>query len=123
VNWKFLLMGPLLGRCWVCCWRGGANGQSLDLDKQGLVLRNAAGQELQRLPLRAKRWDQRALPDGKQVAAVLQDADSGALHLIESDGRRLRERLRFCWRRPSSTSEPVPVPRRPRPAAGRAAGR
>ena len=94
VSWKFLWMGPLLGLLLGLLLAGGANGQSLDLDKQGLVLRNAAGQELQRLPLRAKRWDQRALPDGKQVA-LLQDADSGALHLIESDGLRLRERLRF----------------------------
>ncbi|UXH78735.1 phytase [Roseateles amylovorans] len=67
---------------------------SLTLTKTGLRLLDAQGQSLDELKLRAKRWDQRRFADGRTVALLL-DADSGALRLIEGRDGRLRERARW----------------------------
>lgn len=61
----------------------------LHLDERGLQLRAADGRELDRLPLRAKRWDQR----GDQ--ALVADANSGALLWVEVAGERLRVKRRW----------------------------
>ncbi len=71
-----------------------AQGQTLELAKSGLRLLDAQGHVQAEMPMRAKRWDQRRLPDGRTVALV-QDADSGALRLIEARQDRLEERRRW----------------------------
>ncbi|MFN4115846.1 MAG: phytase, partial [Inhella sp.] len=63
--------------------------QPLVMDERGLQLRAADGRELDRLPLRAKRWDQR----GDQ--ALLADANSGELLWVEAAGERLRIKRRW----------------------------
>lgn len=68
--------------------------QTLELAKSGLRLLDAQGRLQAEMPMRAKRWDQRRLPDGRTVALV-QDADSGALRLIEAREDRLEERRRW----------------------------
>ncbi len=71
---------------------------SLSLDKQqGLLMRDAAGQLLDRHALRAKRWDRRG------DLALLQDANSGELHLLRAEGTRLR--LLGRWPGPDFTLE------------------
>ncbi len=67
----------------------------LELGKSGLRLLDDAGRPLEDFAVRAKRWDRRVLADGRTVA-LLQDADSGALRLIEVSGQRLRERARWA---------------------------
>ncbi len=76
--------------------------QTLELAKSGLRLLDAQGHVQAELPMRAKRWDQRRLPDGRTVALV-QDADSGALRLIEARQDRLEERRR--WNGPAFNLE------------------
>lgn len=71
-----------------------AQTQTLELVKSGLRLLDAQGRVQAEMPMRAKRWDQRRLPDGRTVALV-QDADSGALRLIEARQDRLEERRRW----------------------------
>lgn len=72
-----------------------ASADTLALAKTGLRLMDGNGQVLAEMPMRAKRWDQRLLPDGRQVALV-QDADSGALRLIEARRDRLVERRHWA---------------------------
>lgn len=67
---------------------------TLRMDKQGLRLLDAQGQQRDTLALRSKRWDQRLLPDGRRVA-LLHDADSNVLLLVEARDGRLRERRRW----------------------------
>jgi 3-phytase len=68
---------------------GAAQASSLKLDKAGLQLLDDGGRELDRLKLRAKRWDQR--PDGAhETVAVLLDADRGRPVLVRSTGQVLR---------------------------------
>ncbi|QPF76169.1 phytase [Roseateles sp. DAIF2] len=63
----------------------------LSLDKgRGLLLQDAQGRELDRLALRAKRWDRRG------DLALLQDADSGELRLLRAAGGRLRPEGRWA---------------------------
>lgn len=62
---------------------------SLRLDRQGLLLLGADGRELDRLPLRAKRWDQRPDRQGRPLAVLL-DADRGLPLLVRSEGQVLR---------------------------------
>lgn len=76
--------------------------QTLSLDKGGLQLRDAQGQLLASHAVRAKRWDQRRLADGRQVA-LLQDADSGELRLLEVRGQALS--LRGRWPAPDFNLE------------------
>lgn len=71
-----------------------APSTTLDLAKTGLRLLDAQGRVLDERPLRAKRWDQRLLPDGRRVALV-QDADSGALHLLHTREGKLQESARW----------------------------
>lgn len=66
----------------------------LELGKSGLRLLDAAGRPLDEFGVRAKRWDRRRLADGTTVA-LLQDADTGVLRLIEVRDQRLRERARW----------------------------
>ena len=66
----------------------------LELGKSGLRLLDAAGRPLDEFGVRAKRWDRRRLADGTTVA-LLQDADTGVLRLIEARDQRLRERGRW----------------------------
>ena len=82
----------------------GAAAPALELGKHGLKLLDAKGQALDEFGVRAKRWDRRRLADGTTVA-LLQDADSGALRLIEVAGGRLRERAR--WAGPAFDVEAV----------------
>ncbi|OWQ86366.1 hypothetical protein CDN99_21070 [Roseateles aquatilis] len=77
---------------------------ALSLAKSGLRLLDAQGRVVDEFSVRAKRWDRRALADGTTVA-LLQDADSGALRLIEVRGDRLRERAR--WAAPAVDVEAV----------------
>ncbi len=67
---------------------------SFSLTKTGLRFQDRHGQTLDELKLRAKRWDQRRLADGRPVA-LLQEADSGTLRLIDVHHGRLRERARW----------------------------
>ena len=71
-----------------------APAQQLSLSKSGLQLRDDQGQLLATHAVRAKRWDQRRLADGRQVA-LLQDADSGELRLLEVSGQALSLRARW----------------------------
>ncbi len=68
--------------------------QSLQLDSKGLRLLDTQGRTLQDLSLRAKRWDQRALPDGGRLA-LLQDADSAELLLVRARQGRLTVEARW----------------------------
>lgn len=81
-----------------------ATPPKLELGKTGLKLLDAKGQALDEFSVRAKRWDRRQLADGTTVA-LLQDADSGVLRLIEVRDRQLRERAR--WTGPSFNVEAV----------------
>ncbi len=74
---------------------GGVQAQSLSLGKQGLELRDAGGALRDRLALRIKRWDQRPGTDGQGPLALVQDADSGRLQLLQAQGQRLRELARW----------------------------
>ncbi|MDH0863747.1 phytase [Mitsuaria sp. GD03876] len=76
----------------------------LELGKGGLKLLDAKGQALDEFGVRAKRWDRRQLADGTTVA-LLQDADTGALRLIEVRGAQLHERAR--WAGPAFDVEAV----------------
>lgn len=67
---------------------------TLELAKSGLRLLDGQGHVQAEMPMRAKRWDHRQLPDGRTVALV-QDADSGALRLIEARQGQLQERRRW----------------------------
>jgi myo-inositol-hexaphosphate 3-phosphohydrolase len=70
-----------------------AAATSLKLDKAGLQLLDANGRELDRLKLRAKRWDQRAdrgSQGGYETVAVLLDADRGRPVLVRTEGQVLR---------------------------------
>lgn len=73
----------------------GADEPVLELGKSGLRLLDAKGRALDEFGVRAKRWDRRRLADGTTVA-LLQDADSGTLRLLEVRGDRLRERARWA---------------------------
>jgi 3-phytase len=86
------------------------SAQTLELAKSGLRLVDAQGQVKAEMPMRAKRWDQRRLPDGRTVALV-QDADSGALRLIEAQQGQLTERRR--WEGPSFNVEALCLYRPP----------
>jgi 3-phytase len=79
-----------------------APAQQLSLSKSGLQLRDAQGQLLATHAVRAKRWDQRRLADGRQLA-LLQDADSGELRLLEVSGQALS--LRGRWPAPDFNLE------------------
>ncbi|MBN8506255.1 MAG: phytase [Burkholderiales bacterium] len=68
---------------------GALTAQPFVMDGKGLQLRAGDGRELDRLPLRAKRWDQR----GDQ--ALLADANSGELLWVEAVGERLRIKRRW----------------------------
>lgn len=72
---------------------------TLKLDKTSLQLLDESGRELDRLKLRAKRWDQRSEPgeagaaaskSGAENVAVLLDADRGRPVLVRSQGQVLR---------------------------------
>lgn len=76
----------------------------LDLGKSGLKLLDVKGKAVDEFGVRAKRWDRRQLADGTTVA-LLQDADTGALRLIEVRGSQLRERAR--WHGPAFDVEAV----------------
>ncbi len=76
----------------------------LELGKHGLTLRDSKGQALDEFGVRAKRWDRRVLADGTTVA-LLQDADSGALRLLEVREGKLRERAH--WSGPAYDVEAV----------------
>ena len=76
----------------------------LELGRGGLRLLDDQGRLLDEFGVRAKRWDRRQLADGTTVA-LLQDADSGALRLIEVRDRRLRERAH--WTGPAFDVEAV----------------
>ncbi|WP_431259687.1 phytase [Roseateles chitinivorans] len=76
----------------------------LELGKSGLRLLDDKGQVVDEFGVRAKRWDRRQLADGTTVA-LLQDADSGALRLIEVRDRQLRERAQ--WTGPAFDVEAV----------------
>ena len=76
----------------------------LELGKNGLRLLDAAGQPADEFSVRAKRWDRRLLADGTTVA-LLQDADTGVLRLIEVRGQRLRERGQ--WAAPAIDVEAI----------------
>ncbi|WP_231993154.1 phytase [Mitsuaria sp. 7] len=77
---------------------------SLELGKSGLRLLDDKGQVVDEFGVRSKRWDRRQLADGTTVA-LLQDADSGALRLIEVRDRQLRERAH--WAGPAFDVEAV----------------
>ncbi|SEK79771.1 3-phytase [Roseateles sp. YR242] len=68
----------------------------------GMARGDSPGEIKAELPMRAKRWDQRRLPDGRTVALV-QDADSGALRLIEARNGTLLERRQ--WEGPAFNVE------------------
>ncbi|MFY7867286.1 phytase [Roseateles sp.] len=69
----------------------GAPANSFKLDKAGLHLLDRQGRELDRLKLRAKRWDQRGAGPGQpESVAVLLDADRGRPVLVRSQGQVLR---------------------------------
>lgn len=76
----------------------------LELGKSGLRLLDAAGQPADEFSVRAKRWDRRRLADGTTVA-LLQDADTGILRLIEVRDQRLRERGQ--WAAPAIDVEAI----------------
>nr|WP_297380107.1 phytase [uncultured Roseateles sp.] len=76
----------------------------LELGKNGLRLLDAAGQPVDEFSVRAKRWDRRRLADGTTVA-LLQDADTGTLRLIEVRDQRLRERSQ--WAAPAIDVEAI----------------
>jgi len=65
-----------------------ACADSLKLDKQGLLLLDSQGRELDRVTVRAKRWDQRELPDG--LLAVVLDTDRGRPLLVRARAQRLQ---------------------------------
>ncbi|MEK8047773.1 phytase [Ideonella margarita] len=71
-----------------------ALADSLSLGKQGLRLLGEQGQVLDEVQLRAKRWDQRLLADGAPLA-LLHDADSGELLLLQAAAGRLRTVARW----------------------------
>lgn len=77
---------------------------ALELGKSGLRLLDDKGQVVDEFGVRAKRWDRRQLADGTTVA-LLQDADSGALRLIEVGDRQLRERAH--WHGPAFDVEAI----------------
>lgn len=77
---------------------------TLELGKSGLRLLDDKAQVVDEFGVRAKRWDRRQLADGTTVA-LLQDADSGALRLIEVRDRKLRERAH--WAGPAFDVEAV----------------
>lgn len=72
-----------------------AQAPQLTLGKRGLELHDASGQLSDRLTLRIKRWDQRASADGRTLHALVQDADSGQLRLLQAQGQRLTELARW----------------------------
>ncbi|MEJ6004927.1 phytase [Paucibacter sp. AS339] len=74
---------------------GAATPSSLKLDKNGLQLLDESGRTLDRLKLRAKRWDQRSeaaksSEGGPAHIAVLLDADRGRPVLVRAQGQVLR---------------------------------
>ncbi|WP_431049624.1 phytase [Roseateles sp. L2-2] len=77
---------------------------TLELGKSGLRLLDDKAQVIDEFGVRAKRWDRRQLADGTTVA-LLQDADSGALRLVEVRDRKLRERAH--WAGPAFDVEAV----------------
>lgn len=82
MNLTLMVLLALLG--------GAAQASTLKLDKAGLQLLDDGGRELDRLKLRAKRWDQRVNADGSLVAVLL-DADRGRPVLVRAEGQVLRE--------------------------------
>ncbi len=72
-----------------------AGAATLELDKHGLRLLDANARVLDRIALRSKRWDQRTLNDGSQLA-LLHDADRGDLVLVHSRGARLQTLARWA---------------------------
>lgn len=70
-------------------WLQPAAAQSFALDaKAGLQWLDAQGRVQASLPLRAKRWDQRVLPDGAHVALLL-ESDRAELVLVRGAGTSL----------------------------------
>jgi myo-inositol-hexaphosphate 3-phosphohydrolase len=76
------LLGLLLGTQ--------ASADSFQLTKGGLQLMDSQGRVLDRLDLRAKRWDQRQGRDGTDPVAVVLDADRGLPVLVRAQAGRLR---------------------------------
>ena len=76
----------------------GAAAQDLRIDAQGVRRLDAAGRETDRLALRIKHGDRRALPDGRWTAVVA-DANSGELLWLEA-GADARLRTLHRWRAP-----------------------
>ncbi|MET0210411.1 MAG: phytase, partial [Burkholderiaceae bacterium] len=72
-----------------------ALAQSLEMGKGGLRLLDAQGGVTDEFSVRAKRWDQRRLPDGSMLA-LLHDADSNTLRLLEARGGSLRARASWA---------------------------
>ena len=71
-----------------------ARADRLELGKQGLRLLDEQGRLRDEVPLRAKRWDQRPMGDGTPLA-LLQEADSGDLLLLQAHDGRLRRLARW----------------------------
>jgi 3-phytase len=71
-----------------------ARADRLELGKQALRLLDAQGHLRDEVPLRAKRWDQRQMADGSPLA-LLQDADSGDLLLLQAREGRLQRLARW----------------------------
>ncbi len=82
-----LMRGLLAAAALNCGQQALAQSFALDTGK-GLLWQNAAGGTLSSVPVRAKRWDQRQLPDGSQIALVL-SGDQGELLLARGQGERM----------------------------------
>ena len=81
----------------LCCTMAACatvQANTLDVDKHGLRLLDADSRVLDRVPVRTKRWDQRSLADGSQIA-LLHDADNGDLLLVRSQGAGLKTLARW----------------------------
>lgn len=87
-------MKTLAALCFTMAANTAVHAQKLDVDNKGLRLLDAQSQVLDRVAVRSKRWDQRSMADGSQIA-LLHDADNGDLLLVRSQGQRLRTLARW----------------------------
>ncbi len=97
-----LFLKTLAALCCTVAVCAAAQAHTLDVDKNGLRLLDANARVLDRVPVRTKRWDQRNLADGSQIA-LLHDADNGDLLLVRSQGTGLKTLAR--WRGPAFNLE------------------
>lgn len=90
----WMTLKTLLAMCCAVVACTTVQADTLNVDKHGLRLLDADSRVLDRVPVRTKRWDQRSLADGSQIA-LLHDADSGDLLLVRAQESHLKTLARW----------------------------